>query len=265
MGNTAPRSTQFIPGFGICRFAHLGYAIFDGVEDRIISEDIRPFLFPTADFSEQDITVLDSNYQASMWGFQTANPPMYCAAIPIGVSGGMLTRILCYDLVLKAWAAPVDLPFPISTGAQFRTVTANPVTILGGFSDGLLSRWQAGDQMWDVGATGARTPSVVLYSAKLPDAVSQTADQKMNCRRVAIRGIATNSSGFINVVPVVNGKNKPGQNYKIPLSGDFEVFASFMLDGLRFSAVISGSGQLELNRFSFHVTAKEVGAAALIS
>jgi hypothetical protein len=265
MGCLSPRSIQFVPGFGICRFSHLGYAIFDGVEDRVISEDIRPFLFPSNNFTDKDIVVLDSNYQAAMWGFQTANPPMFCAAIPIGVSGGQLTRILCYDLVLKAWTAPVDLPFPISTGAQFRTITANPVTILGGFSDGLLSRWQAGDLLWDTGAVGARTPSTQLYSVKLPEAVSQTADQKMNCRRVAIRGVAANSSGFITVTPVVNGVNKPSQTYKIPISGDFEVFASFMRDGLRFSAIISGSGQLELNRFSFHCTPKEVGAAALIS
>jgi hypothetical protein len=265
MGCTSPRSIQFVPGFGITRFSHLGFAVFDGVDDRVTSEDIRPFLFPTQDSSESDITVLDANAQAAMWGFQTANPPMYCAAIPIGNSASKLTRILCYDLVLKAWTAPVDLPFPISTAAQFRTVTANPVTILGGFSDGLLSRWMAGDQQWDVGATGVRTPSNIVYSVKLPEAVSQTADQKLNCRRVAIRGIATASSGVITVTPVVNGISKPSQSYKIPLSGDFEVFASFMRDGLRFSAIISGSGDVELNRFSFHVTSKEVGCAAVIS
>jgi hypothetical protein len=265
MGCLSPRSIQFVPGFGIKRFTHLGFAIFDGVEDKVSSEDIRPFLFPTLDLTESDITVLDSNWQSVMWGFQTANPPMYGAAIPIGTSNGQLTRILCYDLVLKAWTAPVDLPFAISTAAQFRTVSANPVTILGGFSDGLLSRWQAGDQLWDTGATGARAPSLVNYSGKLPEAVSQIADQKLNCRRVTIRGIADSSSGAITVTPVVNGISKPSQNYKIPVSGDFEVFASFMRDGLRFSAIISGSGQLELNRFSFHITSKEVGAQAVIS
>jgi hypothetical protein len=265
MGCIAPRSLQFVPGFGLARFAHLGFAVFDGVEDRIISEDIRPYLFPTGDFAESDIVVLDSNFQAGMWGFQTANPPMYCCAAPIGNSGGTLTRLFCYDLVLKAWAANVDLPWPISTAAQFRSLTANPVTILGGFSDGLLSRWQAGDQLWDVGATGARSPSAVAYSMKLPEAISQVDDQKLNCRRLAIRGIATSSSGFITVTPYVNGNAKPSKTYAIPLSGDFEVFASFMVDGLRFSAIIAGSGQLELNRFSFHVSDKPVGAAAVIS
>jgi uncharacterized membrane protein YgcG len=265
MGCIAPRSIQFVPGFGIMRFSHLGFAVFDGVEDRVASEDIRTYLFPTQDFLESDITTLDSNWQGVIWGFQTANPPMYCAAIPIGASNGQLTRILCYDLVLKAWTAPIDLPFPISTGAQFKTVSANPVTILGGFSDGCLSRWQAGDQLWDVGATGARSPSQVSFSVKLPEFFSQAPDQKLNCRRVAIRVIATASLGTLTVTPVVNGSNQPSQAYKIPLAGDFEVFASFMLDGLRFSAIISGSGQLTLNRFTAHITSKEIGASLVVS
>lgn len=265
MGCLAPRTIQFVPGYGITRFCHLGFAVFDGVEDKVTSEDIRPFLFPTNDLTESDITVLDSNWQTVMWGFQTANPPMYCCAMPVGSSGGKLTQIACYDLVLKAWTAMVQLPFAISTAAQFRTVSANPVTILGGFSDGLLSRWQAGDQLWDEGASGARTPSQVLYSVKLPEAVAQVADTKLNCRRVAIRGISTNAASPLTVTPIVNGVLKPSQSYQIPVSGDWEVFASFMYDGLRFSAILSGSGQLELDRFSFHVSEKAVGAAKVVA
>ena len=265
MGCLAPRTLQFVPGYGITRFSHLGFAVFDGVEDRVVSEDIRPYLFPTNDYNESDIIVLDSNWETVMWGFQTANPPMYCVAAPIGSSGGLLTRLFCYDLVLKAWTAPVDLPFAISTAAQFRTTSANPVTILGGFSDGLLSRWEAGDQMWDEGATGARTPSQVSWSVKLPEAAAQSADTKLNCRRVTIRGISTSAVGTITVTPYVNGVAKPSQTYLIPASGDWEVFASFMYDGLRFSAVISGAGQLELDRFSYHITEKQVGAAKVIA
>ena len=267
MGCLAPRSIQFVPGFGIMRFCHLGFAVFDGVEDRVNSEEIRPFLFPTNDFNEADIVVLDANFQAGMWGFQTANPPMFCAAVPIGSSGGQLTRIFCFDLVLKAWAAPVDLPFPISTAAQFTTISANPVTILGGFSDGLLSRWQASDDDWDTGATGARSPSAVTWSVKLPEVASQGADQKLNCRRLVIRGISTDVDDVspITVTPVVNGVSKPTQTYPIPGQGDFEVFASFMRDGLRFSAIIAGQGQVELDRFTFHVFEKSVGAAKVIA
>lgn len=265
MGCLAPRTLQFVPGFGIARFSHLGFAIFDGVDDRVVSEEIRPYLFATNDFAESDIVVLDANWQSVMWGAQTSNPPMWCIAMPVGTSNGQLTQIACFDLVLKAWAI-VALPFPISTMSQFRTVSANPVTILGGFSDGCLSRWQAGDQTWDVGATGARTPSQVNWSLKLPETASQSADTKLNCRRVAIRGINTSSTSPVTVVPYVNGVAKHTKKpYTLPTSGDFEIFASFMHDGLRFSAIISGSGQLEMDRFIFHVTSKEVGAVALIS
>jgi len=271
MGCLAPRSLQFVPGYGIFRFAHLGFASFDGVEDKVISEDMRPFLFPSNASEDSDIVVMDASNQAVMWCFQTAQPAMFCAAIPIGTSDpgnpGKLTRILCYDLVLKSWTTPVDLPFPISTAAQFLTFTANPVTIFGGYFDGLLSRWQAGDTQWDSGATGvARTASNVNWSVKLPEGVSQVADQKLNCRRLAVRGISSGAGvGTLNVVPVVNGVNKPSQPYKIPASGDWEVFVSFMRDGLRFSAVLSGSGQVELNRMSYHITAKDVGAKAVIA
>jgi hypothetical protein len=265
MGCLAPRSIQFVPGFGLARFTHLGFGVFDGVDDRIISEDIRPFLFGTSDFSETDIVVLDSLWQSVIWGFQTANPPMYCVAIPIGNSNSQLTRIFCYDLVLKAWAAPIDLPFPISTAAQFRTISANPVTILGGFSDGLLSRWQAGDQQWDVGGTGARTPSNVVWSVKCPEVFAQNIEQELNCRRVAIKGIATNQVSKITVTPVVNGVSKQPQSYTIPAAGDFKLPASFMLDGERFSAIISGSGQLELSRPVFHISEKAVGCARVLA
>ena len=268
MGNLAPRSIQFVPGagFGIVRFTHLGFGMFDGVQDFVISEEMRPFLFPSNASEDSDITILDSNFQSSMWGFQTAQPPMFCAAIPIGSSGGQLTRILCYDLVLKAWTAPIDLPFPISTASQFVTNIANPVTTFGGFSDGCLSRWQAGDPVWDVGATGARNPSNVNWSVKFPEAFSQSTDQKLNCRRVAIRGFSSgNGAGFITVTPVVNGKSKPAKPYTIPTSGDFEVFSSFMLDGQRFSAIIAGSGQVELSRPSYHVSDKAIGAARVIA
>jgi hypothetical protein len=43
------------------------------------------------------------------------------------------------------------------------------------------------------------------------------------------------------------------------------VFVSYMLDGLRFGAIIGTTGQLELNRFSYHVAPKEVGTSLIIS
>ena len=42
LGCIAARSIQFIPGFGVCRFSHLGFAVFDGINDRLISEESGP-------------------------------------------------------------------------------------------------------------------------------------------------------------------------------------------------------------------------------
>lgn len=79
MGNVAGRSSQFIPGYGISRLTHLGFAYFNGVNDRLISEEIRPYIFG----GEPDIAILDWNYAYLSKGAQAANPPMYVCACPI--------------------------------------------------------------------------------------------------------------------------------------------------------------------------------------
>ena len=45
LGCIAGRSISFIPGFGLMRFTHLGFAYFNGVNDKLTSEEIRPYLF----------------------------------------------------------------------------------------------------------------------------------------------------------------------------------------------------------------------------
>jgi hypothetical protein len=263
MGCTAPRSIQFVPGFGIVRLTHLGIAKFDGVRDEIISEEIRPYLFPSNDISLADITPMDQNYSYGSYGFQTANPPMYCVAIPIGSSGGTLTRILCYDLVTKEWGV-IDLPFSLGCAVQIRAEGTIPISMLGGFSDGALQRWQAGDIQWYTGA-GSPNQSVVNWSFRTQEAASQVADQRLYFRRIAIRGQNTNSTTGIKVVPVVNGI--PGTPYtSAPLSsGDFEIFAPILMTGVRVHADISGSGDCQIQGHSFHTVEKPVGAPVVIS
>jgi len=79
MGNVAPRTTQFIPGYGITRLTHLGFAYFEGVRDKLISEEIRPYLFG----GPPDIAPIDWNYAYLSKAAQAADPPMYVAACPI--------------------------------------------------------------------------------------------------------------------------------------------------------------------------------------
>jgi hypothetical protein len=175
MGCIAPRSIQFVPGFGISRMSHLGIANFDGVRDTVASEEVRPYLFPLNDPLVSDITVADATWIAGAQAALTANPPLYSTFIPIGNSGGALTRGLIYDMVMKTWSI-VDMPFSINCVYQARPVASNPITLFGGFQDGLLHRWQGGDVQWLQGASptyvvGSKTASgigTVVFSLGFP-------------------------------------------------------------------------------------------------
>jgi hypothetical protein len=264
MGCTAPRTLQYVPGFGIMRQTHLGYGVFDGVYDRVVSEEVRPYLFPANDSEVTDIAVMDSNWSSVSWSAQTANPPMYVSAIPIGNSGGALTRILCYDLVLKAWAV-VDLPFSISTMSQFRTVSANPVTVIGGFNDGALSRWQAGDIAWDIGATGVRSPSAVKWSIGTPVVASNDPDQKLYVRRINIRGVNTNSTAPLTVTLITDGITLPPYVSQVLPRGNFEIEIGVGLTVLQAMATIAGIGDVEIYGWSWGIVPKTAGVPMLVT
>lgn len=255
MGCLSPRSIWFAPGYGIARYAHLGVAMFDGVRDSVISEEVRPYLFPTNDSIVADITVADANWIPASMGALTANPPMYAFAIPIGSSNGALTRILTYDLVLKAWSI-VDLPFEISAMTQVRPTPSNPLTIFGSYDDGTLQRWQAGDSNWYAEDTSILIP--VAWSFRTPEAFDQTQDNKLYCKRLAIRGISSGATS-LSVEQILNGNDKLTTPYAVPSSGDFEVFAAYRLDGLRFAAIISGAGHIEVDRVDFQMQPKHLG------
>lgn len=96
MGCVAPRTIQFISGFGIIRLTHKGFALYDGVEDRIISEEIRPYIF-----GNESITGLTTNGLDRSWAMQSQNPPAYIVACPVGSVA--LTRIFIYDLIRRSW------------------------------------------------------------------------------------------------------------------------------------------------------------------
>ena len=263
MGCFAPRSIWFAPGYGIMRYAHLGVAVFDGVTDTVVSEEMRPYLFPTNDYDVSDIVVADANWIPAAQGCLTVNPPMYVMAIPIGNSNGALTRILNYDLVLKCWGGPVDLPFSISSMTQVRPITSNPITVFGGYQDGTLQRWQAGDVEWYTGDSVAITP--VVSSMQTPEAYGNPQDQKLHWRRLAIRGVSTGGNTTVTITPEVNGVAKPSRSYQIPPNGDFEIFAGFRLEGLRFNATITFTGHVEINRCDFQLYPKAIGVPSVCS
>jgi hypothetical protein len=257
MGCLAPRSIQFVAGYGLMRYTHLGISVFDGWKDQVVSEQVRPYFFPVNDFDVQDIVVADANYIPLAWGAQTANPPMYTIAIPIGNSGGQLTRIMLYDLILKCWAAPVDLPFPIGTMSQVQPVTSNPLTIIGGFNDGALQRWQTGDEQWYTGGGAAQVP--VLWSLRTITIASQSSSQRIWARKLIVRGTNGGSAGTITVQPRMSAVAQAAVKYAIPGNGDFDLFADIGLTGLRFDAVISGIVDVEIDGIDFAIEPRPFG------
>jgi hypothetical protein len=244
MGCLAPRSVAFVPGYGLMRYTHLGLATFDGWRDTVISEQVRPYLFPVNDLDTKDITVADANYIPLAWAAQTANPPMYAFAMPIGNSGGQLTRIMLYDLVLKGWAAPVDLPFPIGCMAQVQPVTSNPLTIIGGFNDGALQRWQAGDTQWYTGGGGAQV--AVSWNFRPTTVASQNASQRVYLRKVILRGSNTGGASTISAAIRQGNTNKLNLTQPISGGGDFDLFFDIGLTGLRFDVTYSSSADVEI-------------------
>jgi len=113
LGCVSPRSIQFVPGFGIMRMTHLGIAVFDGVRDRIVSEQIRPYIFGGL----PDIQPLDWNFIWAAKGALTANPPMYCCAIPTYIPESTLTGPVVSAVTVAATAGPNVAGTGTSTGS----------------------------------------------------------------------------------------------------------------------------------------------------
>jgi hypothetical protein len=187
LGCLAARSIQFLPGFGVVRFSHLGFAVFDGINDRLISEDIRPYLFGGVD-SEADLVPVDLAYAYLSQSAQTVSPPMYLCAMPLVGGAGALTRLFCYDLVMKAWAV-LDLPWAISSLNAVSAGEGYPL-VLAGKIDGTIQRMQSGDLNWDQGATDQ---SNVVWSFRTPDLFGEGSTQKLFYEQATIRGYGSAS------------------------------------------------------------------------
>ncbi|PWT72279.1 MAG: hypothetical protein C5B60_09770 [Chloroflexi bacterium] len=80
-GCIAPRTIQFVPGFGLMRLTHLGVSAFDGVKDTLFSTEIYPYLF--GDLNQPDIKPIDWAFAYFSKAAQVADPPMYIMACPV--------------------------------------------------------------------------------------------------------------------------------------------------------------------------------------
>lgn len=223
LGCIAPRSVKFVPGFGIMRLTHLGVAVFDGVRDRLISEEIRPYLFGGV----YDIVPMDQSYCYLAKGDLVAVPPMYVLAIPVIGSGnnGSLTRLCCYDLVLKAWTI-IDLPFGIEALRQLNIPGSLPMTTFGGWSDDMISRWQVGDQQgwqaWLDTSLVIHQGTKNMWSFRTPAALGAEASDRVFFRRLLVRGTWQGTTYSGSTQPLLAGNSTGTESFSVAVATNYE-------------------------------------------
>lgn len=139
MGNVAPRTSQFVSGFGLIRLSHRGFALYDGVSDTLISEEVRPRIFGRDIYTGVDWTNVNLSYAT-----QVANPPLYICACPLTGGGGALSRVFVYDLVRRAWTI-CTLARSVATLELILNANVLPVVMGGDYSGGYVRRYFAGD------------------------------------------------------------------------------------------------------------------------
>jgi hypothetical protein len=134
MGCVAGRTIEFIPGLqGIVRLTHKGFAVTDGLNDTIISEQIRPYIF-----GHDDVPGLYWPGVFRSTATQVQNPQLYVCACPIDASG-QLSRVFVYDVVRQGWTI-IDYPYPLATLNLITESQQKPFILGGAYNDGRV--WQ---------------------------------------------------------------------------------------------------------------------------
>lgn len=202
MGCIAPRTIQFVSGFGVIRLTHKGFALFNGVEDRLISEEIRPSLFGGVGITPLNMSTIERS-----WAVQCQNPPLYIAACP--VEGTTLTRIFVYDLVRRGWTT-MSLPVGLSTLALILNQTDLPEVRAGTASGGQLLKLFA-QQDTDNGAD-------VTWRLKTRRYSTQNPVQPMFWRRASVDVVGTPNKR-VSVTLALDEGTRRTEQYLIPDNG----------------------------------------------
>lgn len=166
VGCAAPGTIRFVPGMGIMRLCQFGVALFDGQNDNVdaYTDPIRPYLFGGI----SDIVAVDWNNISNASATIVANPPGYLLLCPLTGGNGTNVRGFFYDRLLGAWTIQ-DFPFSLGPGYFYSGDTGGGAadavlgrTMIGGFNDGNVRQFFAGDTTWDTGAVtwSFRTPPV---------------------------------------------------------------------------------------------------------
>jgi hypothetical protein len=181
--------------------------------------------------------------------------------IPPTSIAGALTRVFCYDLIIKAWTV-FDLPFSISVLRQSRIEGSIPLTIAAGRFDDSVRQMQAGDQTWDAGATNP----VIQWSFKDAEVYDEGASVILFHNQVIIRGDDAPSS--VNVTTEINGQVQAIIQASLTALGvdQYEARARIFQRAENLALTISGSGPATVESVTYEVGAKKpVGSSLVIA
>lgn len=181
-----------------------------------------------------------------------------------GIANGLggLTRVLCYDLVLKNWTV-IDLPFSISVLKQVRAPGSQPITLTGGFIDASVRRLQSGDATWD------GVP--VQWDMRVPTTYGDGATERIFYRRVILTGsMDTTDQAALQFNVILDGTEQGDTPPQITPLGQNKIYASLdiMLNALSAFAEISGSdsdGETVIDAYDWHVEPQPQGAPPIFS
>jgi hypothetical protein len=207
-------------------------------------------------------TALDQFVDGNSSNFTIAAPGLG-GAPPKGIELS-LTRLFCYDLVLKAWTV-IDLPFSISAMKQFRVVNTIPMTALAGSYDTAIRRWQYGDPDWDLGALATQPDVRVRWNFTDAEIHTGGASIRIFQNQVIIRGAGGPNS--ISVTPQTNGYLESTFRAALIALGDgqFEARARIMQTMENLGMNISGVGPTVVESATYNVMPKPVNGALIIS
>jgi len=191
---------------------------------------------------------------------QSVQPPMYMCAMPLLGGSGALTRVFCYDLILKCWVI-VDLPWAISSLDRVKAGEGNPL-VLAGKTDGTVQRIQAGDTLWN-------STTAVNWSFRTPDVYGEGGSQRLFYREMVLRGYATSSiASTVTVTPTVDGSAQTPLTVDIvpqaSNSNMFEARVSLWLNGQFCHLDVAGSGSVVIDSVDWTIEPKSTTARRVI-
>lgn len=244
MGCVAPRTIQFVSGFGIIRLTHKGFALYNGVDDKLLSEEIRPAIFGN-EGEEGDILPLDFSKVDLAYAGQVQNPPLYVCAAPVEGSNGLLSRFFIFDLIRKAWTI-CDFPYSLTwLGTIYIGSTGD--LYAGSSSDGTIYRLMGLDDFDDngtkidwslrTGPIASNDPTGNMYFRRVAFDMVYPQGQDMNFN-IHLNGYTTELTGTRSLPLLVT-------------SGRTDV--DIMRKAPSIYATISGSGNIRLRAITWQV------------